>query len=331
MPALKIISPGFLTTVQDLGRFGFAHLGVPPAGAADRCALLLGNVLVNNEGNTSALEMTLIGGTFEFEADGQIAITGADCDPVIDGQQVPQWTAMAVRPGQTLKCGAIKSGARAYLCINGGIQVPKVMGSAATHLQAGIGGWHGRQLQKGEVLSIAEMRVGVAFRPRTVRSDLTSYVRERSILRATLGPQRDFFSQDLLSLFSSTPYIVSESSNRVGLRLRGEAIIKENPAEIITEGISLGAVQVPADGQPIILFVEHPTTGGYPKIANVISADWCRVGQLRPRDVVRFQFVSLDEAHRLLRQQHEQFMQACRPVTQHSCCMIEISSRRSST
>src|SRR5262245_66675008 len=107
MPALKIISPGFLTTVQDLGRFGFAHLGVSPAGAADRCALLLGNALVNNEANTSALEMTLIGGTFEFEASSLIAITGGDCDPMIDNQQAPQWTAMLVRPGQALKCGAI--------------------------------------------------------------------------------------------------------------------------------------------------------------------------------------------------------------------------------
>jgi antagonist of KipI len=307
MPTLKIISPGFLTSVQDLGRFGFAHLGVSPAGAADRCALLVGNQLVDNERNTSALEMTLLGGTFEFEANSLIAITGADCDPVIDNQEAPQWTALQVRPGQVLKCGAMRTGARAYLCVHGGIHVPEVMGSAATHLQTGIGGWYGRSLQKGEVLSIAETRIANGYRPRLVRPGLNSYVHERSSLRVTLGPQRDFFSEDALSMFFSTPYVVSESSNRVGLRLKGEAIIQKNRIELVTEGVSLGAVQVPPDGQPIILFVEHPTTGGYPKIANVISADWCRVGQLRPRDEVRFQFVSFDEALKLIRQQHEQF------------------------
>ncbi len=309
MPSLKVISPGFLTTVQDLGRFGFAHLGVSPAGAADRCALLWGNLLVNNPASASALEMTLIGGAFEFEAGSLIAITGANCDARLDNEKIPQWTSTRVRPGQALQCSAMTSGARAYLCIHGGIHVPMVMGSASTHLQTGIGGWQGRQLKKGEVLAIAETRVAETFRQRTVRPGLTDYMGERSILRVTPGPQRDFFSNQALRLFSSTPYMISESSNRVGLRLKGETIARERTKEMITEGVALGAIQVPPDGQPIILFVEHPTTGGYPKIANIISADLCRAGQLRPRDEVHFQFVSIDEAIELLRHQDAQFIQ----------------------
>jgi len=302
---LKVISPGFLTTVQDLGRFRFAHLGVSPAGAADGFASRLGNLLVNNDANTSALEMTLIGGSFEFESNSLIAITGADCGPTLDDEALPMWTSMVVRAGQTLKCGAMKTGARCYLCVHGGINVEKIMASASTHVQTGIGGWQGRRpLKKGDALPIAEIPREAKHHSCTVRKDLINYLYEKSTIGVTPGPQSDFFSRESLRIFSSTPYLVSESSNRVGLRLKGESIARGKSEELITEGLSLGAVQVPPDGQPIILFVEHPTTGGYPKIANVISADFCRVGQLKPRDEVRFQFVSFDQATELLLRQH---------------------------
>lgn len=303
MSFLKITSPGFQTTVQDLGRFHFAHLGVSPAGAADPVAFRLGNRLVDNPPNTPAIEMTLLGGTFEFEDARAIALTGSDCEPMLDHRPIPVWKSLFVRAGQTLQCRAMKEGARSYLCIRGGVSVSKIMESAATHLQTGIGGWHGRALQKGERLPLGPTSHGEAFHPRSVREEARSYLQERTTIRITRAPQADDFPRASHALLRAAPYVVSDASNRVGLRLQGETIVRERTEEPITEGVSLGAIQVPPDGQPILLFVEHPTTGGYPKIANVISADRCKVGQLKPRDSIRFQYVEVEEAIRLLREQ----------------------------
>ncbi|NUO80922.1 biotin-dependent carboxyltransferase [candidate division KSB1 bacterium] len=305
MPFLQILSPGFLTTIQDAGRFGFAHLGVSPAGAADMLAFRVGNMLVSNAENSSALEMTLVGGTFVFACSSFIALTGADCDATLDEQEVPSWRALPVRSGQTLQCRATKNGARTYLCIHGGIEVTPIMSSAATHLQTGIGGLQGRALKKGDALAIAPLPANSPLLPRRARAEVHGYLHEKNLLRVTLGPQADFFSKETLRKFYSTPYLVTESSNRAGLRLKGEPLARSHNGEMITEGVSLGAVQVTHEGQPIILFVEHPTTGGYPKIANVISADLPRVGQLRPRDEVRFQLVEFEAARDLYLQQQE--------------------------
>lgn len=300
---LKVISPGFQTTVQDAGRFRFAHLGVSPAGAADPVAFRLGNRLVENRGNTPSLEMTLLGGTFEFEDDRLVALTGADCGPTLAQQSIPMWTTIPIRAGQILQCRAMREGARSYLCIQGGISVRRIMESAATHLQAGLGGWHGRAIRKGERLPLGVSSHRGAFRPRSVPNELKSYLRERTIVRITPAPQTDLFPRSSLKTLTAASYVVSESSNRVGLRLKGKPIGREKKEELITEGVSLGAIQVPDDGQPILLFVEHPTTGGYPKIANILSADLCKVGQLRPRDKIHFQFVDVDEAIRIYREQ----------------------------
>ncbi len=304
MPSLQTLSPGFQATIQDAGRFGFAHLGVSPAGAADLLAFHLGNRLVYNNANTAALEMTLVGGTFLFECDSFIALTGAECDAQIDESEIRCRHSLQVQAGQTLRCGAMKNGARSYLSIHGGLNVAVVMNSAATHVQTGIGGWHGRALKKGDALEITPLHT--SLRPRRARDETQNYLREKNLLRITLGPQAEFFSPAAFDILTSTPYLVTESSNRVGLRLKGEALARNRNEEMLTEGISCGAIQVPNEGQPIILFVEHPTTGGYPKIAHVISADLPRVGQLRARDEVRFQFVGFEEARALyLRQQTE--------------------------
>jgi antagonist of KipI len=300
---LKIISPGFQTTVQDAGRFHFAHLGVSPAGAADPVAFRLGNRLVENSEKTPSLEMTLLGGTFEFEDKRLVALTGADCDPTLDGQPMPMWTSIPVHAGQTLQCRAMKEGARTYLCIQGGISIRKVMESAATHLQTGIGGWHGRALQKGERLTLGQPPERGATLSLSVPKELRTYMQNRTRINITRAPQTDLFSPAALKTLTTASFVVSESSNRIGLRLKGEPILYKQKVELITEGVSLGAIQVPANGQPILLFVEHPTTGGYPKIANVASADLCKVGQLKPRDEVSFQFIDFNEAIRLYREQ----------------------------
>lgn len=285
---IRVLSPGLQTTVQDLGRFHWAHHGVSASGAADALALRAGNLLVGNTENAPAIEMTLQGGVFEFERDAVIALTGSDF-----GADVPLWTAIEWKAGEQVRCGATRTGARCYLSVRGGIDVPRIMGSASVHVMTHVGG---RPLRKGDMLPIGDAAVG---RPRRSSIRPPEY-RVTGLLRATDGPQVQRFAGELYA----APYIVSEESNRMGLRLRGPAI-PSPPGQMLTEGVPLGAIQVPPDGQPIILFVEHQTTGGYPKPANVISADFCRLGQLRPRDEIRFEQVTLDRAHKLLQEQEQ--------------------------
>jgi antagonist of KipI len=274
------------TTVQDLGRFGYAQFGVSASGAADALALRAGNLLVGNAENAAALEMTLSGGVFEFESGGVIALTGSDF-----GAGLPLWSAVEIQAGQVVRCGATSSGARCYLAVRGGIAVPRVMGSASVHVITSVGG---RPLRKGDVLPIGDAAVR---RARSPARQVPEFVRG-GLLRVTSGPQADWFAGELLA----SPYTLSEESNRMGLRLSGPPI-PSHAGHMLTEGVALGAVQVPPDGQPIILFVEHQTTGGYPKPANVISADFWRLGQLRPRDQVRFEQVTIEDAVELLRDQ----------------------------
>ncbi len=288
MSLIRVVASGLQTTVQDLGRFGYAHFGVSASGAADPLALRAGNLLVGNAENAAALEMTLVGGAFEFEGDAVIALTGSDF-----GAGLPLWSAIEVKAGQTVQSKATCSGARSYLCVRGGIAVPKVMGSASTHLVTGVGG---HALRAGDVLPLGDAAVR---RPRAAAQKVPDYVRG-GVLRTTPGPQADWFGDELFR----ASYTLTEESNRMGLRLRGPAI--PSPAgHMLTEGVALGAIQIPPDGQPIILFVEHQTTGGYPKPANVISADFPRLGQLRPRDEVRFETITIDRALDLLRAQEE--------------------------
>lgn len=286
MKLIHVLEPGFQTTVQDLGRYGYAQFGVSASGAADALALRAGNLLVGNAENAASLEMTLRGAALAFEAAAVIALTGSDF-----ASGLPLWTAVEVAAGTDIRCGPTRAGARCYLAVRGGIQAPKVLGSASAHLVTGIGG---RALRKGDVLSVGADAIR---RPRT-RSAGPPVA--DGPLRTTAGPQAAWFGDELYT----NAYRVTEASNRMGVRLDGPAV--PSPlGHMVTEGVPLGAVQVPPDGQPIILFVEHQTTGGYPKPANVISADLWRVGQLRPRDEVAFRRVTMDEAFELLRQQEE--------------------------
>ena len=298
---VHVLSPGFLTTVQDLGRERYAHLGISASGAADSLSLRIGNLYLGNPENTAALEMTLVGCTLEFEEDTSIALTGSDFAAQVNGKPLPLWTPVPIKSGDLLHIGHTTTGARAYLCVRGGFQCKPFLGSVSTHLITGLGGIEGRPLKKGDTLSVQRLLGKPPSPPFT--TNLLRTVDERTLLRVTRGPQEDFFSRDARLAFLSSPYTVSEDSNRMGLRLNGPALTRTVDKEMLTEGVSLGAIQVPQGGEPIILFVEHQTTGGYPKIANVISADLHRLGQLRPRDVVRFESVSFKRARDLLRRQ----------------------------
>jgi antagonist of KipI len=300
MRLIEVHSPGLFTTVQDLGRDGYGPIGVSRSGAADPIALRLGNRLVGNTDGAAALEMTLLGGTFVFPQGGVAALTGGDFEA-----SIPPWTTRPFFPAQTLRIGPARSGARCYLCVRGGIAVPLVMGSASTHILSGLGGLEGRHLRKGDVLQMGPE----PFTPpkRSVPPEVLARFAPRKILRTTDGPQYGWFAASSRDEFYHSAYRVSEDSNRVGIRLHGKTVEMANSGKMITEGVTLGAIQIPQNGQPVILFVEQQTTGGYPKIANVISADIPSLGQLRPGDEIRFARIEIPEARRLLRQQEALF------------------------
>jgi biotin-dependent carboxylase-like uncharacterized protein len=303
MSVIQVQTPGLLTTVQDLGREGFGPLGISPSGAADPISLRLGNRLVGNAESAAGLEMILLGGTFLFPDGAVLALAGSDFGATLDGTAVDLWTSIEVRPGQTLRMGPARSGARSYLCVQGGIAVKPFLGSASTHILSGLGGFEGRPLRKGDVLHVGSATE--AFRKRTLAPKVRDRSSPRQILRVTSGPQSNWFSEDSLRSFYAGTYRVGEQSNRMGLRLEGAPVTQTSGGEMITEGVSIGAVQVTLGGLPIILFVEQQTTGGYPKIANVISADLHRVGQCRPRDEIRFELVTLETARSLLIEQEK--------------------------
>jgi antagonist of KipI len=300
---IQVQSPGLLTTVQDLGREGFGPLGVSPSGAADPLSLRIGNRLVGNPESAAGLEMTLLGGTFLFPQAATIALTGSDFGATLDGAPLAPWNSTKVSPGQTLRVASTRSGARCYLSVHSAILVNPFLGSASTHLLSGLGGYQGRALRKGDVLRLG--REIAPFRKKAVDAQSLEQLAPRKILRVTAGPQSDWFPQSSLRAFCENTYRVAEESNRMGLRLEGHSIARESTDEMITEGVSLGAIQITASGLPIILFVEQQTTGGYPKIANVISADLHSLGQLRPRDEIRFEQVSWDAARTLLIEQEQ--------------------------
>ena len=297
MSSLVVESPGLLTTVQDLGRPGFGPLGISPSGAADPVALRLGNLLVGNDPGAPTLEMTLLGGTFSFPNGAVIALTGADLGASVDGRSVEMWTPQEILPNAKLVLGPTRNFARAYLAVAGGIQVPAFLGSASTHLLSGLGGLEGRALSKGDVLTLGTPATKLSSR--RISESVLLTLRPRKVLRVTDGPQVDRFSEEVKRTFFREVFRVSEESDRTGLRLEGPTLESDLPGEMITEGVPLGAIQITPSGQPIILFVEQQTTGGYPKIANVIGVDLHRLGQLRPRVEIRFERISFPVARAL--------------------------------
>jgi biotin-dependent carboxylase-like uncharacterized protein len=297
---IRVKNPGIFSTVQDLGRFGYTHLGISPTGAADRLSLRIANLLVGNDENTPALEMTLLGATLEFEKRRTVALAGADCDAKIGTGSVPVGKAVEVPAGAVLKCGGMKSGARSYLAVQGGFGVASVMGSTATDVRGRFGGFEGRRLKPGDVLPVRSITNARTYK---LEPGALDAIFRHEYVRVTRGAQQDWFAPETFKLLFSSPYSISDQSDRTGLRLKGEPLRPREQAQLLTDGIPLGAVQVPQDGQPIILFIDQQTTGGYPKIANVIMADMHHVGQLRPHEQVRFQEVSIPQAISLLKEQ----------------------------
>jgi len=303
MGVIQVQEPGLFTTVQDLGREGFGAIGVSASGAADAVSLRLGNRLVGNDEGAAGLEMTLLGGTFVFPERALLALTGSDFGAALDGKPGELGSSFEAKAGQTLRLGPTRTGARCYLCVQGGIAVELFLGSASTHILSGLGGHEGRALRKGDALKIGAESGAIHERRLSARA--LNELQPRKVLRVTEGPQSDWFSESARRLFYESRYRIAEESNRMGIRLEGAIVPVPSGGEMISEGVSLGAIQVPEGGKPIILSVEQQTTGGYPKIANVISADFHSLGQLRPRDEIRFERVDWETARSLLIEQEK--------------------------
>ncbi len=289
METFEVISPGPLTMVQDAGRYGYQRYGVPHCGALDDYAFRAGNILAGNRENAASLEITLSGCRLRVLRDTVVAITGADLAPAHNGQPAPMWQALGVNKGDVISFPGLVSGCRAYLAVAGGIAVPLVMESASTCLKAGIGGMDGRALRRGDVLrSGGPVRVAAGAR---VPDGLIPVYPGQVELRVMQGPQDGLFTPEGIRTFLSAEYEVSAQADRMGYRLEGPAIEHRGGADVISDGIPTGAVQVPGDGLPIILLADRQTTGGYAKIATVISADIPVIAQARPGARVRFQVV----------------------------------------
>ena len=292
--SINVLKPGFQSTVQDLGRNGYSHYGISKSGAADDLSIRLGNLIVGNNENAASIEMTLVGGEFKFDIDSTIVLTGSKFAAMIDNKSIPFNEIVKISANQTLSIGQTMEGARCYLAVKGGIDVTNVFSSKTTHLTSKMGGIDGRALIKDDQLMIGKSMTGVA--PIVYNNILDINMSKLLIIK---GIQENYISKLTWKKFLNQEYKVSNLSSRMGIRLEGESLNLENNNEIITEGVPLGAIQLPRSGNPIISFVEHQTTGGYPKIANVISSEIHKVGQLKPGDKFKFELISLDEAEKL--------------------------------
>lgn len=301
---IRILSPGLLTTVQDLGRTGYQRIGISPSGAVDRRALKTANILVGNQPGEGALEMTMAGASMEFTEPDVVAVTGGNFEPAINGVPVPMYAAVPVRAGGVLALGPAKSGCRAYIAFAGGLDVPVVMGSKSTNLRCGIGGFKGRKLRSGDELPLSAPSAALD-KMELRRADPPDLPGPEASVRAVFGPQDDYFTQAGIRTFLSEAWTVTNRCDRMGCALDGAPVEYRSKADIISDGIPFGAVQIPSDGKPIVMLSDRQTTGGYAKIAAVISSDLPVFAQRRPGDRIRFQKISMREAQRISRLEEE--------------------------
>lgn len=303
---IHVLRPGLLTSVQDPGRRGHAAIGIGSAGAMDPTLLRIANALVGNDARMATLECTLIGPRLKFDTDSVIAWCGADVVATLDGLPCPTWRPVPVARGAVLDLGVLQRGARGYLAIAGGIDVAEVLGSRSVDLNAGLGPCDGRALRADDRLPIG--------RATTPRRDAPSWSVAPSpwfdaaplrVLRLLRGSHHDALDARSHAALIGERFRVATDSNRVGLRLDGPRLTLREPLELVSAAVTRGTVQLPPSGQPIMLAAEHPTTGGYPRIAHLIEADQSALAQCRPGDYVLLQWIAADDAERIRRQRAE--------------------------
>jgi biotin-dependent carboxylase-like uncharacterized protein len=314
MTALVVQECGPMTTIQDAGRFGWQRFGVSNAGAMDRLALAAANALVGNGPGAAAIEFTLLGGVFTIEGGpARVAVAGAPCAVALDGQPVPAMTSALAHDGQRLTIGPAQAGVFAYLAVAGGLDLLPQLGSLSLQPRAWIGGFQGRPLRPGDrvPLLLAEPPPGLDLALELLPLDADAPV------RVVFGPQDDLFTPNGIETFLTAAYAVSREADRMGYRLTGPPVQHLKGYNIVSDGVVAGSVQVPGGGEPIVMMADRQTTGGYPKIATVISADLRVLAQRRPGQRVRFAGINICEAQRLARERAQliaAFPARCRPA-----------------
>ena len=304
--AIRVKSPGLLTTVQDTGRFGEYAIGMPPSGAMDVFSYQVGNYLVGNEDGAAGLEITYFGPELEFTEDAVIAVSGAEMPPKINGEEAPTWEALQVEEGDILSFDYLKNGARSYLAVAGGIDVPVFMHSRSTYTLIGLGGLDGRALKEGDELELGESRNGEAQVGKKVDPDhIPTYTKETE-LRVIIGLASYRLTGESMETFLNVEWTVTPDADRVGYRYRGGELgfvereqpagAGSDPANVVDFGYPIGSIQVPGGVEPIVLMNDAVTGGGYATIGTVISADRDRLAQSKTNDKTLFRSIELDEA-----------------------------------
>ncbi|MEC0256288.1 5-oxoprolinase subunit C family protein [Paenibacillus lautus] len=310
--SITVIKPGLLVTLQDAGRRGYGRYGIIMAGAMDNYAYRIVNRLVGNEDERAVLEITWSGFAVEFHSDRWVAITGGDLSPSIEGVKVPMWRPVLIKAGRVLRFQQPVTGCRAYMAVSGGFDVCQVMGSSSTYLRARIGGFEGRPLKKGDTLHAHPSRLPLVSSKRYL-DDYGGFLTvkwavsaegypgpgQEAVIRVLKGRQYDDFDEGSKQALLGERFTVTPQSDRMGYRLSGPLLQLSHAKEYISEPVALGTVQVPADGQPIILMADRQTLGGYPKIAQVATVDISLIAQLSPGAAIRFAEISLADAEQL--------------------------------
>jgi biotin-dependent carboxylase-like uncharacterized protein len=308
MKVFEVVNPGMLTTVQDLGRNGYQKYGLAVSGSVDHYAHRVANILVSNPQNSAVLEITLFGLKLVALESTVIAVTGGDLQPTVNNQPVATWSSIKVNKGDEIQFKGCKSGCRAYLAVAGGIDVPLFFGSRSTDVVGKFGGVEGRGLEKGDLLHAGEGKVPIdKIKRRTLPPSLIPDYSNHVDARVILGPQDDAFETDTIDTFLSSTYTVTKEMDRMACRLDGPKLEHQTSADIDSEGLFLGSIQVPKNGLPIVFLTGRQSVGGYTKIGGVISVDLSRLAQVKQGDTISFHQVTMDEAHDFFRHQEKMF------------------------
>ena len=305
MANVEVINGGMLSTIQDSGRYGYQEIGINVSGFADDYNARLANLLVGNDKDNAVIEMAFLGSSFKFNAPMLIALTGADFSAKLNDNPIENYRSYLVKEGDELTLGAAQNGFRGYIAFGGEIDVPVVNGSKSTNLKTGMGGYEGRKLMSDDSFDVI---VSEDKKERVLAKKYIEAYSKFSELRVVKGPQDDAFTdKGIFDFFNSGGYTVTKDFDRMGIRLSGSKIEHKESADIISDGTALGSIQVPSNGQPIILFVDRQTTGGYTKVGTIITADLHKLGKLNYKDKVIFTEVSPKEANDLARAYYDTF------------------------
>lgn len=324
---IEIQQSGLYTSVQDFGRIGYQDVGFSVCGAMDKKSLAIANLLVGNKEDEAGLEITLIGPKIKFTKENFIAITGGDLNPKLNGEKISMYKAILVKKHDVLSFENAKTGARSYIAFCGGLEIEKVMGSKSTNVKCSLGGYKGRILKEGDFIKFSLPK---SYLPNYLSRRLDFKLKEEkeTVLRVILGPQDDAFTNKGLITFFSEKYEVTKEFDRMGCRLDGPEIEHKGSADIISDGIVLGSIQVPSHGKPIIMLSDRQTTGGYTKIATVISADIEKLAQRKTGDKIRFEEISLEKAQQIYRDEIEKMKELKKEINRP--CIEVLNPRNTS-